>query len=315
MYEKLFQDGKLIHIHVGKWSMSCTLDQEDLEIKETLPKIIKLGRKMLIDPEVLSKFNSIEQQARNYLKKNSHRFQIADTRFVPKQNLVEVVKKLKEFKEAYYEAAEDFVTNYEQYKQNILTEFAEYASVLEPYYPRVESLRPRFYFYLNIFEVSFPKKINKLEYEDLVAREDAKQELKDELRDEYDAELEDQYEKAKQNMQEFVTESARASRNQIVGIFENISKKIKNGEVITAGSIKSVRRVIADFNALDFYDDVKVKEKLRMVTELVNNTADIKNDAAMERLNIALEDALKTTQDMSDVDSLTGEYFRKFSGL
>ena len=42
-YDKVFQDGKLINIHIGMWGMSYNLTEEDIKLDNKLPDTIKLG--------------------------------------------------------------------------------------------------------------------------------------------------------------------------------------------------------------------------------------------------------------------------------
>ncbi len=308
IYEKLFQSGKLFHIHVRKWSMSCQLKKSDIGIETDLA-LLNLGTR-LIEAEQWAKFNSIEQKARNFLKRNSFTFPIAQTYFVPRQKIEEVLLKLREFKGEYYLEKDNFIANYETYKQQALDKYPKYAELLLPRYPTVDQLDGLFSFDLGICEVSFPKEIKELDYEEVLQRKEAKEELKSL----YNEELKEQHAMAKRRMEEFVSESVIALRQQVVDVFESISNRIANKEVVSERNIKSIRKLVEDFSALDFFDDKEVTTKLNAVMELTSGGHNFKdNESAIQSLSGALGEALTAAKGMSDVNKLTGEYFRKLS--
>src|ERR1035437_4852230 len=80
-YDRLFSNGVLVHLKIARWGMSARLSENDLDI-EKVPDIIRLGKKMLIRPTIFNQFSQKEQQARNYLKRNSLSFHIAQAHFV-----------------------------------------------------------------------------------------------------------------------------------------------------------------------------------------------------------------------------------------
>jgi hypothetical protein len=317
-YDKLFQDGKLVYIHVGKWSMRCSLSKEDLEINEDLPSIFKLGNKVLIDPSIeetlpqderiITKFGSIEALARRYLAENSFDFKIAYTHFVPKKKIVDVLNKLIEYKRAFEINTTKFIENYDSYRDATLTKHSKYRELLEPYYPHANELHYYFNFELSVFEVTFPKKIDTLNFETLLA----KQAVYEDTKKTYELEMEAQYNKAINRMNDFVSESAKALRSQVIECFENLAFKIKKGEIISTRNINSIRGIVDNFKSLDFFDDTEVDKGLNTVMELVNENNDFKdNQEATERLGIALNNVLEVANNMTDIDTLTGEYFRK----
>lgn len=311
--KKMFQDGKLIHIYVGKWQMAVPLTATDLKLEaKDVSNLIKLGRKMLFDPQVLAKFTGIESKARTYLKNNSFRFPIAEAHFVPKKRLLKVVHKLTEFKVEYDKATAEFLNDYESLKAKVIEANPELKDILLPFYPPIEKVRTKFTFQFNMFEVSFPKKIDKIEYDQLVAEEEAKGELKSEMRQQYEAELAAQRQEAERRMNEFVTEAIKASRSQIVEVFEKIAIKIQNKELVTTRNINSIKSLVDTIRSLDFFNDSEVTKHLSEVEKLVSTTSNFKDNApAIERLSLALGSVLGSVRNMSDVDTLTGEYFRK----
>lgn len=317
-FRKLFQDGKLVQVHVSKWGMSHSLSEKDLGLDKTteegakaksdVPSFMLLGKKWLFTDDVRLTFGRIEAAARKFLSDNSHKFEIADAHFVTQKSLVKVLTTLAEYKEQYDKATAAFLENYDKHKQKMLETYPDHRPLLEPYYPSIEQIRPKFGFSVSVYEVAFPKALKKITVVDVLTQNLAVEQMKAK----YEKQMEEQYKQSVAHMEAFVRESALALRSEIVSTFEVIAKKIKGKEVITGTNLKTLRNTIESFDALDFLDDAKIKENLKTVKALVTSGADFKDDAAaLERLTAAVTTTLETARNITDVDSLTGGYIRR----
>lgn len=309
-FQKLFQDGKLVDIQIGKWGMQHTVDEKnDLKLDlSKVPAFILPGKKKLIPDEIKNKFLQLEQKARNYLKTNSHKFPIAEAHFVPHKKMVEVVTSLLKMKDEYDKLSNEFFENYEKYKLQMFADFPDHRSSLEPFYPRLESLRPRFYFSINIYEVAVPTELKSLTLADINTQNIAAEKMAEK----YNEEMKQQRLQAQQRMQEFVVEAAKSLRGQVVELFTHIADKIKNKEVVSHANVKSLKTIISEFDALDFFDDTEVKKKLVEVKTLLKNGDSFKdNETAIQKLRTVVDDVLKVASNTSDIDQLTGQYFRR----
>jgi hypothetical protein len=316
-FKKLFQSGKLVQVHVSKWSMTASATEADLGFRpekldggptKKIPAFITLGKKALFTDDVRLVFGRIESAARAYLSNNSHKFPIADAHFVPQHNLQKAWTGLEEFKTKFMREVQTFVTNYETYKAKMFATYPEHKDSLLPYYPPVEVVRQKFDFSISVYEVSAPKKVEKITMQELITQNIAVESAKVK----YDTMMKEQYQHHLQQMQEFIKESALAMRGEIIRTFEVIAAKITNQEVISEANLKTIRSTIDSFDALDFLDDVKVKENLKAVKALISKGANFKTDAeAVSRLSVAVNTTLETAKTMSDIDSITGEYNRR----
>jgi hypothetical protein len=309
-FKKLFQDGKLVQVHVSKWGMCYQLSEKDIKLApgETLPEFFRLGKKMLIEDETRNEFARLEHRARNFLKDNSFKFPIADAHFVTRKKIVPVLEQLQKFKEQYDTLTTNFIRDYEQHKTVMLEKYPDHKELIEPYYPPVAILQTKFGFSVSVFEVAFPRKIQQLSMADIHAQNESVEELKKK----YESQMDSQYQSALGEMDKFIKEAVAALRGQVVEVFDTIAKKITNDEVITSKNIKSIKKIIEDFDALDFFEDTTVKAKLDAVKALVDSDLNFSdNHKAIKRLEVALNDVLTSTKDMSDLDTLTGNYFRK----
>lgn len=305
-YQRLFKDGKLVQVHVSKWGMGYTTRTKENELEKDLPDFYKPGKRMLIPDETRLAFQRLETQARMYLHANSLQYQAYDSHFVPRKKLVEVMLTLAKMKRDYYKLVDEFIANYEQYKQEMLDKYPEHREILEPYYPPADKVRQKFSFSVSMYQAAFPD-LDTVSMADLLAQNDAVEELKEEFK----AQMEDQRQQALSNMEGFVAESIKLLRGQIVEVFETITAKIQNREVISKTNIKSIQAVIQDFQGLDFFNDKEVQAKLKDVQALLRQDLDFKdNHKAILRLQATLGEALTAARNMSDVNALTGGYFR-----
>lgn len=309
-FQKLFQNGKLVQVHVSQWSMTYALSDTDLKLEEAPPQFATLGKKKLMPDEVRLKFKRLEASARSFLSTNSFKFPIADAHFVPHKKVIEVVLQLNKFREEFYKEVDAFLTNYEKYKQEFLNSFPEHRTSLEPFYPPVADLRAKFSFSVDVYETAVPSALKSLKMEDLVAQNIAVEASQKK----FEAQMQAQYQESVRQMENFVREANIALRTKVVETFQTVADKIRNKEVVTATNVKSLRNIIHQFDDLDFFDDNEVQAKLAEVKNLVREGADFKDDAtAVAALETAVNQVLTVAANVTDVDSVTGRYFRKLN--
>lgn len=311
-FNKLFQDGMLVSIHVGKWEMLQAVDQEkDLGLKaENIPDFVMPGKKKLFPDEIRLQFSRIEQRGRTYLRTNSHKFPIVDAHFVPHRKLVEVYAGLLKIKQEYDKASAEFLANYEKYKGEMLATHHEKRASLEHCYPPIDLIKDRFRFEINMYEIAFPRKVKSVSIEQVRAQNMAVENM----RKQFDAELEQQQRQLNQQAEQFVKEAVVALRGQVVETFQTIANKIGNKEVVTKTNIQSLRSIIEQFSSLDFFDDVEVKAKLLEAKALVKHDVVYKDNVeAIAKLNEVVGSVLTVARNASDIDAVTGEYFRRIN--
>lgn len=309
-FQRLFRDGKLLQLHVSKWSMMTRLKENDLPLLAgtKLPEFFKLGDKMLIDDAELKKFTAIESSARHYLRGHAHPFPIAQAHFVPNKSLVGVLEKLHEFRGKYMELVDGFVTNYEAHKQAMLTKHPTHREILLPYYPAADHVRSRFGFQIGMFEVSFPRQMREID----LAAVQAEATARDEMNRKFQAEWQRQYAQSMQQVDGFLKDAVSSMRERVVEVFELIARKIKNREVVSATNLKTMSGIIEAFDGLDFLDDKQVRGKLEAVKGLLASGRDFKTDyQAISALGTAVSDVLSVAAETTDLDALTGDYVRR----
>lgn len=309
-YTKLFQDGYLVNLHISVWGMCANLDENDLKLDKKVSKLIKLGKKMLIEPEHLNEFKNMESKARRYVYRNSFDFPISDAHFVPKKRLSEVLTKLEEFRVEFNALVTKFVENYETYKEAILAneDYVDIVEVLKPLYPPVETIEQKFGFDVSVFELAMPQAFEETNIQKLVAAEEAKAEVKSTLNDQLKA----QHENSLKLLERFTEDASIVLRGKLVAMCSTIIDKIKNKELISKANINTIQEEITNFRALNFLNDSAVEKEIAKLETLVNGNNNFKTDQeTIDTLSSTLSDVLKTAENLTDVADIRGKYFRK----
>lgn len=306
-YDKLFQDGFLVNLHISIWGMGAQLSKEDLKIQDAVPNIFRLGKKMIIEPKHFNSFKNHESKARRYLYQNSYPFHISEAHFIPKRKLLDVLSKLDEFKIEFKELVVKFIENYPTYKDEILAAYPDVADALRPFYPTTEQLQGKFKFSVVTYELKMPRELGEVDIQQLISRDEAKAEVKKKL----ETQMEEQYLSAMRQLDKFTEDAAQALRQQIGDVCQTIIDKIKNKEIISKSNINSIKEEIENFKALNFLDDAVVSEEIDKLERLINGNHNFKTDQeTIAELNTALSDVLKTASETSDLSDLRGTYFR-----
>lgn len=306
-YNDLFTKGKLVNLNIGKWSMQAPLLKDDLPMSEEaeLPNIIKLGNKLLVKPEVKNAFIALESKARSYLERQAFPFHVTKAYFVPTTKFIEVYNELLAVQKEYYELVEKFFVNYALYRAQAIEAYPAWADKLQESYPPEAQLRPKFYFHINMFEISMPSQLNQINLQDVLAQEEAVSRHQEHMND-----IAAQH---KARLDEFLQDTIKTIRSKIIDTCSVITNKYKRGDAISKANVNSLKRMITDFKAMNFLDDRAISAQLESLEKTLEGKADFKADSEQAKeLNNSLTQlfALATADDSQ---SITGEYYRKLS--
>ena len=166
-----FSNGILVDINVNKWSAEKQLTAEDLGIpKDKIPDSFKLGKKPLLPPDRIAKFECLDGKARKLLIDMSYEYNIGPhCRFLPKKNILEFETKFQAIKDDYAKLVEDLITNWDMYKFAQRSEFIKAAKAA---YVRLQAIGG--------FDVPEDKYIN-----DFIERIENLYPIKEEIRSKY----------------------------------------------------------------------------------------------------------------------------------
>jgi hypothetical protein len=287
--------------------MSTHLDTKDINYAGKLPDIFRLGKKMLIKAERLNEFVRIEARARSFLDVNSYDFPVADAHFVPKKKVAMVLETLDGYKKKYLALRDSFVLNYPTYKKEILDAYPELSAALEPAYPPADKIGAKFDFSVSLYELQMPNELGKVDIQSLITRDKAEAEVKKE----FEERLAGHYKTSLTKIDTFTQEAAALLRAQMVSACHTLVEKIKNKEVISKRNLERIREDIADFKALNFFDDKQVEAELDKLNAAVSGNVNYKNDeVALEELSSILSGVLKKATNTSDLATISEGYFR-----
>jgi len=319
-YNKVFQDGKLINLHIGMWGMSYNLTEEDIKLDKQLPQEIKLGKKMLIKLAVYNKFKNHEQKARKYLYENSFAFPLAaQAHFVPKTKFLEVYKKLEEYRLEYTAMVNEFVLKYEDYKREVIEHYNEHKDTvnvvnLSSFYPPLDKIGKKFCFDIVSYEIALPTEFNELNLQDEIRREEDHTAAKQQAVSQYKQEYSKQLEVHSSKLSQFMDEVTQTVRGKIAEHFSVVLTKITKNELVSESSVRKIYKQIEEFRAANFADDKAVEAELSKLEKLLDGKHDFEgNKDAVALLKTHLDNVVKAAEDTSDVANVAGEYFRKLS--
>lgn len=335
-YMNIFKDGALVEVHVSFWSGAKSLRPEDLGLKpEDVTDAYHLGRKMLIPADVVRKFRRIEGSARRLVANGSFRFPIGNAQFVPRKKFEKILKDLKVSQQEYMAMVEDLIEKYDSYRTEMLEvyqkaaekaymnqlpdsstfgpdydpekERAQYTdtflSRIKSYYPPAQSLRARFSLEWDVFEVAVPR-MKKTTGEGIV-EDDTKQSIAEQ---EYRKEIQTK-------ISSFMDDVVGTLRQETIEMCSRVAQSVKEGKVIHGKTLNSLKEFVDRFSDLNFVGDTQIEEQLQALRKdylevyppsQINKDEDIK--AELGRRLKSLSDA---AANMTDVNSVTGQYKRK----
>lgn len=305
--KNLFQNGKLVKIHVGMWSMAHALTKEDLDYQGDLPDIVQPGKKFLIKPKYYNEFKRIENQARGYLRRNSFNY-LTDS-FVPAAKFVSVLTELRSIKEEYDKLADEFCQNYEELKQETLDAYPEWKHKLERFYPKNDlALRSRFSFIIQAYEIQMPRNFENIDIHQHLLREKNEQEV----REAFEREMAVQQQELLKNAEAFVFDSAKQLREKVTESVNGILARIHAGHNISKANIKTLQNTQKMFHEMNIFDDKEVVVALNKLDEIIElNPNGIKDDkSATNKLELIIKEIKQVTEDIDNIANASGEFYR-----
>lgn len=289
-----FKDGVLLTLSVGKWSGAKKLNPDDLGLTpDQVPQFISLGRKMLIPKDEQNTFVQIENNARGALERESYPFPVGGARFVPRNRILDVDARMKEYQATYMSAMESFIDRYAEIREKMLETYPEYRDRLEPFYPAAHQIRRLFYFTWQVFEIGEADGLREGE------TIEAYQRFRENLKAQFDSFLNDVVIDARFKVQETCIK---------------LAERVAKGEIVNGNSIKSLTNMIERFENLNFVGDVRIEEQLKSLRAKLN-VIDVKElkekDEVKNQLGAMAAQIARDAADISDVSEITGTYKRR----
>jgi len=321
----LMQRGLIVRLSMKRWRATAKLTADDLGIKfrgddseAFRRRYLCLGLQLLLPPEILGEFITLETRGRTLLKSMS--FETPWGRFIPETALGEWERQNKEIHDDYMEAARIFGDRYNEIVDIVRNDYRVFAkdvwarlypdnpdgatdSFVEHFVQRVvEKIPPRgdivssFSYDYVCFEIPMPSfvqadvsKANDLKRADDLAEEDVRIEKDNKRR------LAAVYiEKKEQFLDTFLEATVEEIRSQIanlcVSVLESMGKtQLKHAEITLAQKNK-IKVMITKVKNLNFYNDEAMN---KLVKDLDKEVDKIKGERSSEiitdRLNKMVE--------------------------
>ncbi len=261
----LFNDGVLLDVHVRAWSFQASLKADDLNIdKKDVPEIFSLGRKALFRREVISKFASIRTLVDYYTQKFSFAFPVGGVRYVPYKSLPVVLENLKELKQEFTAAVDEFVNTYDAERQAMFAKYEKYVPALINAYPEATTIGSKFSFDWVVFEIGNAKPITdkKLlkDMKEHAVLESEIAEYQNRLRDKIDV---------------FLGDAVQSLREETAKICKKIVDKIDKQEVVSEKSVNALKDLVDRFNLMNFIGDTNFETTLNDLRSKITSGKDI----------------------------------------
>lgn len=313
--DRVFQDGVLVILSIGKKSWKIALDPEIIKA-EKVPENAELGRLLLLPEEALKKIAQIEGSARRYLDSQSLVFGStarANFRFVPESCMLDTLVTLNDIRAQFMAAVEELILLLPEYRTKMKEKFPAQWPLVEKHHDiTAASIRNEYYFTVESSRMAAPSQTQNVELEDLLRRQRLDKEVSAEYRAKAEAVLKEQQQQAQQRATEFVETTVRAFRSEVTKVFSGLAAKIRDNKPIIKTNVDTIRRTISQVRTLDFLDDRELQNRLAEVEALVDKSGDLKdnNQAAQELaklLNSTVEFVGATTE--SVVAAKTKSYF------
>jgi hypothetical protein len=174
-WDDLFIAGSVIDLRTRKWRARAALTPRDLGIEDTdaVSQALALGAHRLAPNDAFGRVNEIHARARRAVESASVNFSlIVGARYVPEANIAGLAAQLRDCKESFRIAVNDFMASYEEVKRAMLpvlhqalrdaakTPDAALAAYdrLVAEYPSASEVREKFELAWNIYAIKGPKK-------------------------------------------------------------------------------------------------------------------------------------------------------------
>ena len=330
----IFKDGLLIEIKVRFWTGAKILTADDLGLKkDTISKLYKLGKKMLVPKQSISKFRSIESRARFLIESNSFKYPFGNARFIPKKKFFEILGTLEKHKKDYKDLIDQLIIDYDKLREKMLPTYREAAETayerqkvteahlvntekereynkkdfvnhflerINTFYPSTESLRNKFSIEWNIYEIALPK-------------------TRQVESDKNDAIYKAYQEEVKNKIGTFLEEVIISLRTETVKLCKHIINNMKTNtetdKAIHGRAIRSLLDFIDNFLEFNFVGDTEIEQQLIKLKDNFlkkHKVSEITRDEILyTELKRRLNSIVQKASDISTINTVTEQYRKK----
>jgi len=322
LLQTLTREGVLINVSVRFWRAHKKLRPEDigLEPDNVSDRLISLGHKRLLPREATAALALVESRAHALVEANTFPFLNGLAHFVPNAKLAELTGKLKQLEKEFWQAKNQFVSQYGRLRDAATREWRTMAArlsdnpdrlvaAIEAAFPPAPTLERKFGFDTQLFQIAVPERLGLDllglgDQENLVnARQQAAREATAKIREQ---------------TQSFIAECVTSLRQQTTQLCGEMLQSIRTGESgVHQKTLNRLIRFIDQFRQMNFAGDAVMEQQLENVRrELLSRTAEEYRQggaSARATLESGLSQLAETARELAQQDAT--ELVQRFGGL
>ena len=278
-----------VPVSVSFWRGCKKLRPEDigLEPDDVSDRLIRLGHKRLLPQEATAALALVESRVHAFVEANTFPFLNGLAHFLPNTKLGEVTAKLKELEGEFWQAKNQFLTDYADLRESALKEWRQMASKLseqperllaaiEASFPPAPRLERTYGFGLNLFQIAVPESLGL----DLVTLEDHQQVMAARQQAAHEAGR-----SIRRETERFVADCVASLREQTARLCDEMLESIRTSETgVHQKTLNRLLRFIDQFKHMNFANDTEMEQQLETVRrELLSKNAEEYRDSATAR--------------------------------
>ena len=302
---RIWETGMLVSLNVHMWTGTAQLDSDDLGLPD-VPELYTLGRKYLVPKHLLRTIRSTASRAYRTLERYSVPFPIGRARFVPITAAPTLFTQLDNIRGEFYCAVVRFLDAYRCAWQAVMSQQYEEAAraayrvskatgtspdlseeeFVRQYLERTRASYPapgvlRFHMSYDAYQITAPelRSITSPSQVDFLART---------AREEYQRHLES-----------FFEEAVAEIRSRVAAACQEAAQTLSRTQTVTEQTIQALRRMVADFRAINFVNDREVERMLDQLSReyLSGSARTLRETNAIPALRQALDAIAATALD------------------
>lgn len=289
LLDVLTREGVLLKVSVSYWRGCKKLRPEDigLEPDDVSDRLIRLGHKRLLPKEATAALALVESRAHAFVEANTFPFLNGLAHFLPNTKLAEVTGKLQELETEFWQAKQQFLTNYADLRESAMKEWRQSAgklseqperllAAIEASFPPAPQLERTYGFDLNLFQIAVPERLGM----DLVTLEDQQQVMAARQQAAHEA-----GQRIHRETERFVSDCVASLREQTAVLCDEMLESIRTSETgVHQKTLNRPLRFIDQFKQMNFANDTEMERQLETVRkELLSLSAEDYRDNATAR--------------------------------
>ena len=275
--ESIWVSGILLDLNIFWWKGYIQLTATDIDKQQDeIPDIYRLGKKRMLKSDVFVPFQTLESQARVELNNSSYNFIVDKVRFIPYNQLDEVINMFNVIKEEFDLNRDLFVSSYEQNKSEFLNKYPDVAEKIIGNYPKIQDLYYKFDFSWKMLELSLPRDVSTIA-----------------LSEQRKGFLVEQYAKGRENLNsqldDWVLQVSRQMRKTIITTCENMQKTLLDGNIIRPSTLSKARETIERVKEMNFIGDEEIDNILTQFEKQLPGSLDRDVPSIMESFDNTMQ--------------------------